>query len=166
MEKNTQHLAFAEETKAMFIESASWNDHNLEWYKDVTIERFWADYIKDDVIYDNLDCIEKEMCWGTIDELREVFIEVQRTLWYSGVLKQIYDENAKYDLDKCYNYLVDTTWEMCPECEEEVELDMVLKMQVCPSCGKPIAPCSICDMDFVKCSECPIGCNSLARNLQ
>lgn len=155
--------AFQRETTAMFIESASWNDHLLEYYRHVSIERFFADYIKDNKIFTTLDKeeVEGEFCvWGTIDELRELFIEVQRTLWYSGVLELVHREHAEYDLDECYDFLEETTWEMCPECEAEVELDMILKMQVCPSCGKPIAPCSICDMNFVNCTLCPIGCNS------
>ena len=57
------------------------------------------------------------------------------------------------------DYFTETLTEMCPECETEVELVTELKWQVCPSCGKPIAPCGICDMDFVKCSDCPLGCN-------
>ena len=44
-------------------------------------------------------------------------------------------------------------------CFSENELKTELRMQICPNCGKPIAPCGLCNMDFVKCNECPLGCN-------
>lgn len=53
---------------------------------------------------------------------------------------------------KQYKYV----YELCPCCEEEVKLDAVLKIQTCPSCGKPILPCSLCDMDAVDCSKCEL----------
>lgn len=37
------------------------------------------------------------------------------------------------------------TWEMCPHCESEVELEWEMEPQVCPVCGKWICPCSLCD---------------------
>ncbi len=46
-------------------------------------------------------------------------------------------------------------WELCPHCEEEVELDAVkCKLQRCPNCGRMIKPCSMCDMDKCDCSRC------------
>ena len=60
--------------------------------------------------------------------------------------------------NKCEMRVVDlyeTCWEMCPECECEVELKTEFKVQVCPSCGKPIVPCNLCSG---KCpSPCPLG---------
>jgi predicted RNA-binding Zn-ribbon protein involved in translation (DUF1610 family) len=29
-----------------------------------------------------------------------------------------------------------TTYELCPECEKEVQLKAALSIQVCPNCGK------------------------------
>lgn len=47
-----------------------------------------------------------------------------------------------------------TTWELCPECETEVELENIFKVQYCPNCSKKILPCSICiDMN---CKNCPL----------
>jgi len=49
--------------------------------------------------------------------------------------------------------------EECPECETEVELSPVFKVQECPNCGKPILPCSICrDLDLSpdSCNDCPL----------
>ena len=48
------------------------------------------------------------------------------------------------------------TYEYCPLCETEVELEFEFKVQICPNCGKPILPCSICDMDFNPCFKCPL----------
>lgn len=36
------------------------------------------------------------------------------------------------------------TYEMCPHCECEVELENELKVQKCPNCGKYIVACSMC----------------------
>jgi hypothetical protein len=49
-----------------------------------------------------------------------------------------------------------TCVEMCPNCEYEVVLESKFKMQLCPICGKPIAPCSLCDASA--CGDCPLHC--------
>ena len=36
------------------------------------------------------------------------------------------------------------TWEVCPHCDTEVELDATLSVQKCPNCGKHIVACSMC----------------------
>lgn len=36
------------------------------------------------------------------------------------------------------------TYEVCPRCEQEVELQAELKVQTCPNCGKRIVTCSMC----------------------
>jgi len=36
------------------------------------------------------------------------------------------------------------TYEVCPHCEEEVELKAELSVQTCPNCGKRIVACSMC----------------------
>ena len=46
--------------------------------------------------------------------------------------------------------------ELCPHCESEVVLDKVFKIQECPSCGKAIKPCSMCEMELVKCLDCKL----------
>lgn len=46
--------------------------------------------------------------------------------------------------------------ELCPYCEHEVELENKFESQQCPNCNKIILPCSLCDMDKVNCSKCPI----------
>lgn len=54
----------------------------------------------------------------------------------------------------------DKTYEVCPYCGEEVELDAELKVQTCPSCGRRIVTCSMCpaymsdDPDAPKCNNC------------
>lgn len=44
--------------------------------------------------------------------------------------------------------------EYCSYCEQEVKLDNELKVQICPNCGAPIIPCSICPTE--KCANCPL----------
>lgn len=39
---------------------------------------------------------------------------------------------------------MEKTYEVCPHCSEEVELDAELKVQVCPNCGKHIVTCTMC----------------------
>lgn len=39
---------------------------------------------------------------------------------------------------------MDVTYEVCPHCGEEVQLDAELKVQVCPNCGKHLVSCSMC----------------------
>ena len=152
---------FIEETKAMFIERASWNDdENVECLKNITIQDFYADYIDENgILHDNLDMIEPEFAYGHYTEFISIFNEIRNTLWYSGIIQQVYAENARYDLDDCYDYMTDSVWEMCPHCEEEVELKATMKMQPCPNCGAMIAPCALCCQDYVNCSLCPIGAN-------
>jgi hypothetical protein len=52
--------------------------------------------------------------------------------------------------------LTEKCWEWCQECEDEVELDTRFEMQICPSCGKPIAPCNLCSGRCI--TPCPLGC--------
>lgn len=49
-----------------------------------------------------------------------------------------------------------TAYEWCPFCEDEVELKAEFKIQICPNCGRPIIPCSICDMERTPCFKCPL----------
>lgn len=156
---NTQkHEIFKREVSAMLLESASWNDRPLEEYKDITIEVFLADYIFDGILY---DCLEKDEDFrvGYYTEYIEDFNVIRNSLWYSGAIADYYNEHREYDIHDCYDYFTETLTEMCAECEAEVELKTELRMQICPNCGKPIAPCGLCNMDFVSCSQCPLGCN-------
>lgn len=156
---NTQkHEIFKREVSAMLLESASWNDRPLEEYKDITIEVFLADYIFDGILYDALEP-DKDFWVGDYKEYIEDFNVIRNSLWYSGAIADYYNANKQYDLHYCYDYFTETFTEMCAECEAEVELKTELRMQICPNCGKPIAPCGLCNMDFVSCSQCPLGCN-------
>lgn len=44
--------------------------------------------------------------------------------------------------------------ELCPHCENEVEIKESFTNQKCPECGKRILPCSMCKMDETNCNEC------------
>lgn len=47
-----------------------------------------------------------------------------------------------------------TIIELCPHCNEEVELEDKYETQICPSCGTRIQPCSICE--HMICGNCPL----------
>lgn len=54
--------------------------------------------------------------------------------------------------------LEDYTVEYCPWCEEEVVIHAE-GITACPTCGKPLAPCSVCWDTYGGCHEpCPYGC--------
>lgn len=50
---------------------------------------------------------------------------------------------------------METITEWCLHCCGEVELKAEVCKQTCPSCKEEILPCSMCDMDNVKCEACP-----------
>ena len=56
---------------------------------------------------------------------------------------------------KCFN-MENNVYEWCPQCEEEVVLTNEFKVQICPNCGSPIVPCSICPL--LANGKCPSDC--------
>lgn len=50
--------------------------------------------------------------------------------------------------------IYETCWEMCPHCENEVELPTKWQVHRCPVCGKAIAPCNLCYSDYANCKDC------------
>lgn len=164
MEVTTEikHKIFKREVSAMLLESASWRDRAMEDYKTITMEDFLADYIFDGILY---DCLEKDEDFrvGDASEYVEDFNVIRDSLWNGGGIRDYYETNRQYDTHDCYDYFTETLTEMCPHCEEEVELVTELRVQVCPSCGKLIAPCALCEMDLVKCSECPLNIACMAQ---
>lgn len=53
---------------------------------------------------------------------------------------------------------MEKTYEVCPHCGEEVELDADLNVQVCPSCGKHIVVCSMCEATYESANYCKDCC--------
>lgn len=157
-----KHKIFKREVSAMLLESASWRDRDMEDYKTIQIEDFLSDYIFDGILY---DCLEKDEDFivGDYREYIEDFNIIRDSLWYSGGIRDYYESNRCYDIHYCYDYFTETLTEMCPHCENEVELITELKVQVCPSCGKLIAPCGLCSMDLVNCSKCPLNAICMAQ---
>jgi hypothetical protein len=56
---------------------------------------------------------------------------------------------------------MENTYELCPYCDTEVKLNAEFKAQLCPSCGRLILPCSICEHTnrngcHTKCDSCPL----------
>jgi predicted RNA-binding Zn-ribbon protein involved in translation (DUF1610 family) len=61
-------------------------------------------------------------------------------------------------------------YELCPHCENEVELDNDFVVQECPECKHPILPCSICEHTnehgcHTKCDTCPLNEQLLIDNV-
>jgi len=69
------------------------------------------------------------------------------------------NHDGKNILNKELNEIDDrviTEW--CPHCKTEVELENKREPQKCPSCGKLILPCSLCEYDKVRCGKCEFLC--------
>lgn len=60
-----------------------------------------------------------------------------------------------------------TTYEVCPFCEEEVELNAELMVQTCPHCGRRIVTCSMCracDTEDNYCTHCCLDYQARVEN--
>jgi hypothetical protein len=56
------------------------------------------------------------------------------------------------------------TVEFCPWCEAEVVIHSK-GITACPTCGMPLAPCSVCHGENIGCIEpCPYGCTGGAED--
>lgn len=42
--------------------------------------------------------------------------------------------------------------ELCPKCDNEVELDTRFETQICPRCKELIKPCALCVL--MNCNDC------------
>lgn len=59
-----------------------------------------------------------------------------------------------------YN-LEDYTLECCPYCDCSEQVIFSKGITRCPNCGKPLAPCSVCE----ECTPvCPYGCDGTAND--
>lgn len=68
-------------------------------------------------------------------------------------------KKIEIDYEPCY--------EVCPYCEEEVELNAELMVQTCPNCGKRIVACSMCracDTEDNYCSKCCLEYQAKCEN--
>lgn len=63
-------------------------------------------------------------------------------------------ELSKEELKEKYN-IEDYTIECCPFCDSE-QVIFSKGVTRCPDCGKPLAPCSVCEECV---TECPYGCD-------
>lgn len=55
--------------------------------------------------------------------------------------------------------------EYCPHCENEQVIECKFDVQICPNCGRPILPCSLCD-DCVWWKKCPLYDKEMEMNKQ
>jgi len=62
------------------------------------------------------------------------------------------------------------TYEICPFCDEKVELENIFELQDCPECGEELLPCSLCEDNLDdkdrNCNECPIDFREGSLNNQ
>ena len=80
------------------------------------------------------------------------------------LISNIYSYALKPLLDKMDD---EHSYEMCPYCEEEVELPLELGVYKCPNCGRWIVNCSMCRLcDIGKCDYhvCPLSYEADLRN--
>lgn len=79
---------------------------------------------------------------------------------FSDSMGIVFDERGnitEYFGMKASNYTI----EYCPWCESEVVI-FATGVTACPKCGKPLAPCSVCDTcDY---ETCPYGCDGSERD--
>ena len=104
--------------------------------------------------------VDKDIYSSLVEKYNDDFVTMA---FHKGKVMSI-GEYAKYHNEGKDNNdrieavaLYDHCYEVCPECEEEVMLETKFRMQVCPNCGKPIAPCNLCGGICV--TPCPLGCN-------
>lgn len=64
-------------------------------------------------------------------------------------LEENLEENIEQFKDK---YYMEHTYEYCPHCETESKI--YIEGGKCEICGRFLKPCSMCDMNKVKCNEC------------
>lgn len=62
-------------------------------------------------------------------------------------------------LEMEYNLKKNEIIEFCPYCNNEAILKNKQEIQVCKYCLNKIKPCSLCDMDNVKCNKCYLDDN-------
>ncbi|MBO7235162.1 MAG: zinc-ribbon domain-containing protein [Alistipes sp.] len=55
-------------------------------------------------------------------------------------------------------------YEYCPHCENEVELSNRFEVQICPKCGRPILPCSLCATCLGWNADCPLRDDEIKMN--
>lgn len=70
MTNEQKHEMFKREISASIIESASWNDRQMEEYKTITMYEFWYDYIDDGFLYDCMDA-NKDFLMGKANEFED-----------------------------------------------------------------------------------------------
>lgn len=59
----------------------------------------------------------------------------------------------------------DYTMECCPVCDKEVVIH-AHGITRCPSCGAPLAPCTVCIDENGACKkDCPYGCDGTENDL-
>lgn len=104
-------------------------------------------------------------CQVYLDEACQ--IEIDDFVIHADDVNAIRDDR-KFIIGHMSNTDVDAIAEWCPECCDEVALLNEFDVQICPSCGRPIVPCCLCDDCLGWDSGCPLRYkyNMLLKNVQ
>ena len=100
-----------------------------------------------------------QRCWYA--RLDKCWYNVQRFGCSWGIRWRYYDVSTAGLADRHFRkYLYCGVMEVCPNCEQEVELTQNFCLQQCPVCKEYIKPCSLCYDLGVGCQptgKCPLG---------
>ena len=103
-----------------------------EWVSDFDVDAEAALWIGDDGHGKN----------GAPYHIKDIVEDME---WWHKQIDTLHDRLVEIDQEREYTY------EYCPFCETEVEFIAELNIQVCPSCGKHLVVCSMCE-------ECKANC--------
>lgn len=104
-------------------------------------------------------CLNKGVVEFSDGERNLHWYEFPKNSDYNNVIKEalmLYNASVRTMMPRYSADTLLTTTEWCSECDTEVEIKANFQTaQVCPNCGKPIRPCSMCFMDSDSCQYCP-----------
>lgn len=146
-----KHLGYFNEIPDIRELSRKSADEILDYYKK-GYGRFYEDDCPDSVLIEEDEIVCGNVKSGDTKFTADKKYAITDTSWDGW--KEDYKDSEDGDISDCYIDIweltgtqeseEDVTYEVCPYCGKEVELDAELKVQVCPECGKHIVTCSMC----------------------
>ena len=86
---------------------------------------------------------------GAPYHLKDIVTDME---WWRDQIDELHDRLCEIDQEREYTY------EVCPHCGAEGEFSAKLGVNECPTCGKLIALCSMCESGGVgSCTECKLA---------
>ena len=104
-----------------------------EWVSDFDVDAEAALWIGDDGHGKN----------GAPYHIKDIVEDME---WWHKQIDTLHDRLVEIDQEREYTY------EYCPYCETECEFIAVKNIQVCPSCGKHLVVCSMCECSSLNCA--------------